>query len=533
MKLQNILGESMKIIFNYRIDDWKVQILQELQKSYDVIIPENFLLKKSSTGVEDFPNFNFEGLLQCVKENPDAAFIFSFFGDIRHLINWEKLHIDTPIIDFWENTLNRPYIGLRSAFVNLWYDERFAQPLLERFNRNNLIFAGMAANPYIFHPLQTKKKYDISFIGQPYGERGYYIKKLNEFAHKQKLVAHFPRASGSKFILTYENINEIYNQSKINIAFAPKEQPGRIINLRSYEICMSGNFQLVQYTPCLEEFFEYDNEIAGWKNTKDLITQVRYYLNNPDERERIAKKGYERAIKQHTWTHRFSQVRAFLEDKKKLNISSIIAKNIFNLPTGFYIAPTNFKNLNSQNSFNLETLGYNAKRNIKKKLSIKIHDIHNSFLYKPDLRRYWFIEIMGIIMMVLYLLPTKRPIVRKDWENLLRIRTLIQNFDLTTPTVGLVTNTEQCLCFDFQMNHWLKEIPNKALLTAKVSKINWLVDISLVTVLTYLKRMKDPLRNLMLRIRNRIRYVLRYTDWKRFDFLKIDWTSIWILLFGI
>ncbi len=523
----------MKIIFNYRIDDWKTQIYSELQKNFEVIVPESLLSTKSSVKTAEFPIFDFEGLKHCVAKNPDARFIFSFFGDIRQLIKWHQLHLDIPIIDFRENTLNRPHIGLRTAFIYVWYDERFAQPLLERFNRENLLFAGMAANPDIFHPLQTEKKYDISFIGQPYGERGNYIKKLHKFAQKQKITAYFPKAHGAKFILTYERINEIYNQSKINIAFAPKEQPGRIINLRSYEICMSGNFQLVQYTPCLEEFFEFGTEIVGWTSTRDLIEKIRYYLDNPDERERIAKRGLDRAIKNHTWTHRFAQVTAFLEDKKKLNISKTLAKNSFILPTEIQRIPTYLQNKCPQDFLNLKELGYNCKKDLKKKESIKINDDGNTFLYKPNLRYFWFIEVKKKILMVLYVLPRGHVIVHDDWETLVRIRSLIQNFDWTIPPIGLVTNMERYICFDFQMNQWLKEIPAKTVLASRISNFNWLVEILLITGLNLLKKMKDPVRQIFLRIRNRVRYELRFKDWKKFDFLKLDCTSIWVLVFGI
>ncbi len=523
----------MKIIFNYKIDDWKGQIYQELKKSFEIILPEYFLPDTTASQSGDYPPFNFEGLRQTVIKNPDATFIFSFYGDIRQIIKWDQLHLNIPIVDFRENALNRPYTALRSAFVNLWYDERFAQPLLDRYNRNNLVFAGMAANPDIFHPLHVEKKYDISFIGQPYGERGFYIKKLYNFARENAINAYFPRAHGAKFILTYERINEIYNQSKINIAFAPKEQPGRIINLRSYEICMSGNFQLVQYTPCLEEFFDFGTEIVGWSTTRELFKKIRYYLQNPDERERIAKNGFERALHNHTWTHRFKRIIEFLDDKKKQNLSYTIEKYSFRLPTEVVMDLMEGQTLPLQITLNLKNLGYNPKKNLKKKTSIRIHDDLNTFAFKPDLKNFQFIELYNKIMMVLYIFPREHKIVAQDWETLVRIRSLIQNFDLTTPIVALVTNLDYCICFNFQTNHWLKEIPTKSKLISKISRLNWLVITLLNLGIILLKKLKTPVKPILIRIRNKIRNVLRYKDWNKLNLLKLDWTSIWILAFGI
>ena len=145
----------------------------------------------------------------------------------------------------------------------------------------------MAANPYIYRPLDIEKVYDISFIGQHYGERSYWLNLIRNFSEKKKLINNFPIAHGVKMYLSFNEINERYNQSRINLSFAPKESPGRIVNLRTFEICMSGNFQLMQYTPCVEEFFEIDKEIVCWKDRKDLFEKILYYLENEDERKKI------------------------------------------------------------------------------------------------------------------------------------------------------------------------------------------------------------------------------------------------------
>ena len=100
---------------------------------------------------------------------------------------------------------------------------------------------------------------------------------------------------------------------------------GRIVNLRTFEICMSGNFQLMQYTPCVEEYFEIDKEIVCWKTKKELFEKISYYLKKEDEREKIAKAGYKRALENHTWTKRAKNIIDFLENKK--DIKKKISKN--------------------------------------------------------------------------------------------------------------------------------------------------------------------------------------------------------------
>ena len=40
----------------------------------------------------------------------------------------------------------------------------------------------------------------------------------------------------------------------------------------------------------------------------DLIEKVRYYLTHEDERAAIARAGYERTMRDHTYARRFSEI---------------------------------------------------------------------------------------------------------------------------------------------------------------------------------------------------------------------------------
>ncbi|MHA1275221.1 MAG: hypothetical protein ACTSQS_17595, partial [Promethearchaeota archaeon] len=237
----------MKVIFNHCLD-WFFQIYNEWNRDHEIIIPENFKHRNPSK-----KTLYLNALAECIKENLDADFIFGFHGDLYDLIKWKNYNFDMPIIIFATNVIERPYNPKRSVFAILWYVEKYARPLMEKYKINNIIYMGMAANPYIFHPIKTTKLYDISFFGKHYGERSYWLNQLKKFCKKNILSYKFPRGHGHEMPWTYELINLLYNQTKINISFAPKEPPGRIVNLRTFEICMAGGFQLMQYTPCVEE----------------------------------------------------------------------------------------------------------------------------------------------------------------------------------------------------------------------------------------------------------------------------------------
>lgn len=272
----------MKIIFNSAINDWYWQIYDEIIRNNEVILPENYKDKSNRD-----TRVNLYALEKCIKENPNVDFIFDFRGEIPELIKWYKRKIDVPLIKFEINVSDRPYKGKMSVFTKIWYSERNAKLLMEKYNKDNLIYLGLAANPYIYHPTEIKKEYDISFFGQHYRERYYWIDVIKRFCVKNKIIHFFPVGHGIRLPWSFENINTLYNQTKINLTFAPLEPMGRIINLRTLEVSLSGNFQLMQYTPYIKEYFEIDNEIVCWKNKKDLFEKILYYLENEDEREKL------------------------------------------------------------------------------------------------------------------------------------------------------------------------------------------------------------------------------------------------------
>jgi spore maturation protein CgeB len=105
--------------------------------------------------------------------------------------------------------------------------------------------------------------------------------------------------------------------ASINIGFTqididPRREHPRQLRLRDFEIPAAGGFYLAQSCPELSLYYEIGEEIAVWDRAPDLIDRIRYYLARPDERERIARAGRQRALRNHTWLHRFADMAAAL-----------------------------------------------------------------------------------------------------------------------------------------------------------------------------------------------------------------------------
>jgi spore maturation protein CgeB len=99
-------------------------------------------------------------------------------------------------------------------------------------------------------------------------------------------------------------INLGFTQMMLDVT---KEYP-RMIRLRDFEIPIAGGFYLTQNCPELSHYYDIGREIAVWDTAGDVLERCQYYLARPDERARIAEAGRLRAMKNHTWRHRFSRM---------------------------------------------------------------------------------------------------------------------------------------------------------------------------------------------------------------------------------
>jgi spore maturation protein CgeB len=58
----------------------------------------------------------------------------------------------------------------------------------------------------------------------------------------------------------------------------------------------------------LDQFYVPGKEIVLYTTLDDLVEKVRYYIAHETEREAIARAGYERSIREHTYEKRFRKI---------------------------------------------------------------------------------------------------------------------------------------------------------------------------------------------------------------------------------
>lgn len=109
-----------------------------------------------------------------------------------------------------------------------------------------------------------------------------------------------------------EEVNKVYNSTKICLDIhhrQSKEGTGP----RTFEILGAGGFPLTDYKKILEELFDIGREVECYKNENDLLEKIEYYLENEDERKKIAQRGNDIAKKKHTYKHRAETILSDIE----------------------------------------------------------------------------------------------------------------------------------------------------------------------------------------------------------------------------
>lgn len=162
------------------------------------------------------------------------------------------------------------------------------------------------ANPNIHRPYDEDKVYDVSFVGQCYGNRPKIIGKLCEAG--VRVEAFGPGWPNGP--LTTEKMVRTWSRSKINLGFGGVlgHKETYCLKGRDFEVPMSGGLYLTEHHEELVPFYDVGREIITYAGFKDLLEKIRWLLDNPKEAEMIRRAGRMRALREHTWEMRFDRV---------------------------------------------------------------------------------------------------------------------------------------------------------------------------------------------------------------------------------
>jgi spore maturation protein CgeB len=112
--------------------------------------------------------------------------------------------------------------------------------------------------------------------------------------------------------IEFEEYVPLYQRAKIgfNVHNRGKYTVG---GYRMFELPGNGVMQISDGGEYLSAFYEPGNEVIGYETADELIDLIKHYLAHDSERERIARNGYRRVMRDHRIRHRLHQAAALIE----------------------------------------------------------------------------------------------------------------------------------------------------------------------------------------------------------------------------
>lgn len=264
-----------------------------------------------------------EILTQAKKINPDIVFCIlqenqieietlKSLKEIFFTVNWFG-------DDQWRfDNFSSKYANYFDACITT---DKFSVDKYKEIGQENIIRSQWASLPSTVEYGKVNYKYDVTFIGGASRFRQWFVKELE----KRGIKVHCFGFNWDNGRVSYEEMEEIFLTSKINLNISNSTQydiryllanPRNIINTlraaknksqtkaRIFEIPVQGGFELTEYVPSLEDYFNIGEEISCYRDIDEAELLIKYYLAHDDEREAIKLAGVKRARLEHTFKNR-------------------------------------------------------------------------------------------------------------------------------------------------------------------------------------------------------------------------------------
>ena len=249
-------------------------------------------------------------------------------------------------------------------FDLVWLTSRETEYLFNKWKAKT-IFLPYAANPNLLYPCEFESlERRVCFVGTPHGSRIRTINKLIDNGIKvtiystvtdkstklinaplrkyfKELKRYLSYSIGWKILfgvlkdkfkkeslhvenknliiekpINVNDLSKIYNKYYLVLAFSEAnstgylKKPVDIVNLRNFEIPMSGCIELVRYTSEMNSYFEDGKEIVYYDDIEKDLNKIKDFLDNNsvEEVRKMKQAARLKSINNHTWYHRFKKI---------------------------------------------------------------------------------------------------------------------------------------------------------------------------------------------------------------------------------
>lgn len=154
---------------------------------------------------------------------------------------------------------------------------------------------------------EDEKQHDVTMMGAPFGIRPKLVQALHNAGvnvslfGSPKWLEYAELSTHYGGYLPNEQVDEVIRSSKIFLAFLEDHLTGALhMNTKIWDAVRNGQMCITtRYSPLTEDYGFVENEdIVMYDSPEDLVEKVRYYLDHPIERLRIAENLFNK-VKEH------------------------------------------------------------------------------------------------------------------------------------------------------------------------------------------------------------------------------------------
>ncbi len=187
------------------------------------------------------------------------------------------------------------------------------------------VFVQTACDPTVHRPValdeaeRTRFGCDISFAGAAYVNRLSLFGGLTDYDFKLwgvgwsgRELSRLVQDRDQRF--DNEKFMRIIAGTKVNLNLHSSTASDGVdagcdaLNPRVFEIAAAGGFQVCDPCRGLERHFDPETEVPTYNNLAELRACIDRFLADPDARAAHAQRAHERALAEHTYTHRAQQM---------------------------------------------------------------------------------------------------------------------------------------------------------------------------------------------------------------------------------
>lgn len=259
-----------------------------------------------------------QGKLLVDHLNPDGN--TKHFGkyDLNFWVDWGEDGLTgmlpyTPIIPqeapliYWASDTHLGY-DYRLNFAKKYADITFVaqKDAVEKFAKDGVkaIWLPHAVEPMAYNDADDStgkvpysfltKKHDLCFVG--------HVSSENRVLALDRMFKEFPDFYYGKKL--FNEAAKTYAQSKVIFNIAMKND----VNMRCFEVLGSKSFLLTDRVQSIDELFTDGKHLVLYNSLDEAVEKARYYIEHAEERETIAKAGYEHVLANHTIDHRLNKM---------------------------------------------------------------------------------------------------------------------------------------------------------------------------------------------------------------------------------